>query len=164
MIYDNQEYIRRINQKSKKAFKVISVSDTTKRNLAILNTAKFIEKNKLEILDANKIDLENAKEKKLSNAFLDRLLLNDKRIQDIINGLKQIAEIDDPLGVEISRWKRPNGLDISRVSVPLGVIGIIYESRPNVTIDAGSLCIKSGNSVILRGGSDSINSSIILVK
>ena len=164
MIYDNQEYIRRINQKSKKAFKVISVSDTTKRNLAILNTAKFIEKNKLEILDANKIDLENAKEKKLSNAFLDRLLLNDKRIQDIINGLKQIAEIDDPLGVEISRWKRPNGLDISRVSVPLGVIGIIYESRPNVTIDAGSLCIKSGNSVILRGGSDSINSSIILAK
>ena len=91
-------------------------------------------------------------------------MLNDKRIQDIINGLKQIAKMDDPLGVEISRWKRPNGLDISRVSVPLGVIGIIYESRPNVTIDAGSLCIKSGNSVILRGGSDSIHSSIILAK
>ena len=164
MIYDNQEYIRSVNKKSKEAFKVISVSDATKRNLAILNTAKFIEKNKLVILDANKIDLENAKEKKVSDAFLDRLLLNDKRIQDIIKGLKLIAKMDDPLGVEISRWKRPNGLDISRVSVPLGVIGIIYESRPNVTIDAGSLCIKSGNSVILRGGSDSIHSSVILAK
>ena len=164
MIYDNQEYIRSINQKSKEAFKIISVSDAKKRNLAILKTAKFIEKNKLAILDANKIDLENAREKKVSDAFLDRLLLNDKRIQDIINGLKLIAKMDDPLGVEISRWKRPNGLDISRVSVPLGVIGIIYESRPNVTIDAGSLCIKSGNSVILRGGSDSIHSSVILAK
>ena len=103
MNYDNQEYIRSINQKSKKAFKIISVSDAKKRNLAILNTAKFIEKNKSAILDANKIDLENAKEKKVSDAFLDRLLLNDKRIQDIINGLKQIAKMDDPLGVEISR-------------------------------------------------------------
>ena len=164
MINNSQEYIRKINHKSKKAFNIISISNTKKRNLAILNTSKFIESNKSAILDANKIDLENAKEKKVTDAFLDRLFLNDKRIQDIINGLKQIAEIDDPLGVELSRWKRPNGLDISRVSVPLGVIGIIYESRPNVTIDAGSLCIKSGNSVILRGGSDSIHSSIILAK
>ena len=164
MINNSQEYIRKINQKSKKAFNTISISNTKKRNLAILNTSKFIESNKSAILDANNIDIENAKEKNVSDAFLDRLLLNDKRIQDIINGLKQIAEIDDPLGVELSRWKRPNGLDISRVSVPLGVIGIIYESRPNVTIDAGGLCIKSGNSVILRGGSDSIHSSIILAK
>tara|TARA_B100001093_G_scaffold398268_1_gene385600 strand:- start:7946 stop:9208 length:1263 start_codon:yes stop_codon:yes gene_type:complete len=164
MINNSQEYIRKINQKSKKAFNTISISNTKKRNLAILNTSKFIENNKSAILDANKIDIENAKEKNVSDAFLDRLFLNDKRIQDIINGLKQIAKIDDPLGVELSRWKRPNGLDISRVSVPLGVIGIIYESRPNVTIDAGSLCIKSGNSVILRGGSDSIHSSIILAK
>jgi glutamate-5-semialdehyde dehydrogenase len=164
MINNSQEYIRKINKKSKKAFNTISISNAKKRNLAILNTSKLIESNKSEILDANKIDIENAKEKKVTDAFLDRLFLNDKRIQDIINSLKQIAEIDDPLGVELSRWKRPNGLDISRVSVPLGVIGIIYESRPNVTIDAGSLCIKSGNSVILRGGSDSIHSSIILAK
>ena len=152
MINNSQEYIRKINKKSKKAFNTISISNAKKRNLAILNTSKLIESNKSQILDANKIDIENAKEKKVTDAFLDRLFLNDNRIQDIINGLKQIAEIDDPLGVELSRWKRPNGLDISRVSVPLGVIGIIYESRPNVTIDAGSLCIKSGNSVILRGG------------
>ena len=115
-----------------------------------------------EILQANKIDIENAKQKNLSDAFVDRLFLNDKRINDIINGLKKIAEMDDPIGIELSRWKQPNGLDISRISVPLGIIGIIYESRPNVTIDAGSLCIKSGNTVILRGGSDSINSSKIL--
>ena len=123
-----------------------------------------IKKKQDEILQANKIDLENAKQKKLTDAFVDRLILNDKRINDIIDGLKKIAEMDDPIGIELSRWKQPNGLDISRISVPLGIIGIIYESRPNVTIDAGSLCIKSGNTVILRGGSDSINSSKMLAR
>src|SRR6056300_1948346 len=157
MINNSKEYIRKINQKSKKAFNTISISNTKKRNLAILNTSKFIESNKSAILDANKIDIENAKEKNVSDAFLDRLLLNDKRIQDIINGLKQIAEIDDTLGVELSRWKRPNGLDISRVSVPLGVIGIIYESSPNLIMKAGVLFKKSGNSFIFRGGSNFIN-------
>ena len=156
------EYVKFINQKSKKAFDNISRSSSKDRNLAILNTSLFIKQKQKEILQANKIDIENAKQKNLTDAFVDRLFLNDKRMNDIINGLKKIAEMDDPIGIELSRWKQPNGLDISRISVPLGIIGIIYESRPNVTIDAGSLCIKSGNTVILRGGSDSINSSKIL--
>ena len=156
------EYVKVINQKSKKAFDNISRSSSKDRNLAILNTSLIIKQKQKEILKANKIDIENAKQKNLTDAFVDRLFLNDKRINDIINGLKKIAEMDDPIGIELSRWKQPNGLDISRISVPLGIIGIIYESRPNVTIDAGSLCIKSGNTVILRGGSDSINSSKIL--
>ena len=158
------KYIKLINKRSKEAFKEISISNSKKRNLAILNTSKIIENNQSKILEANKIDIENAQLKKMSSAFLDRLILNNERIKNITNGLKQISEMSDPLGVELSRWKRPNGLDISRVSVPLGVIGIVYESRPNVTIDAGSLCIKSGNSVILRGGSDSIHSSKILAQ
>jgi glutamate-5-semialdehyde dehydrogenase len=158
------EYVKVINQKSKNAFDNISRSSSKDRNLAILNTSLIIKKKQDEILQANKIDLENAKQKKLTDAFVDRLILNDKRINDIIDGLKKIAEMDDPIGIELSRWKQPNGLDISRISVPLGIIGIIYESRPNVTIDAGSLCIKSGNTVILRGGSDSINSSKILAR
>ena len=158
------EYVKVINQKSKNAFDNISRSSSKDRNLAILNTSLIIKKKQDEILQANKIDLENAKQKKLTDAFVDRLILNDKRINDIIYGLKKIAEMDDPIGIELSRWKQPNGLDISRISVPLGIIGIIYESRPNVTIDAGSLCIKSGNTVILRGGSDSINSSKILAR
>ena len=156
------EYVKVINQKSKNAFDNISRSSSKDRNLAILNTSLFIKQKQKEILQANKIDIGNAKQKNLTDAFVDRLFLNDKRINDIINGLKKIAEMDDPIGIELSRWKQPNGLDISRISVPLGIIGIIYESRPNVTIDAGSLCIKSGNTVILRGGSDSINSSKIL--
>jgi glutamate-5-semialdehyde dehydrogenase len=106
MINNSQEYIRKINQKSKKAFNTISISNTKKRNLAILNTSKFIESNKSAILDANKIDIENAKEKNVSDAFLDRLFLNDKRIQDIINGLKQIAEIDDPLGCRVVKMEK----------------------------------------------------------
>ena len=158
------EYVKVINQKSKNAFDKISRSSSNDRNLAILNTSLIIKKKQDEILQANKIDLENAKQKKLTDAFVDRLILNDKRINDMIDGLKKIAEMDDPIGIELSRWKQPNGLDISRISVPLGIIGIIYESRPNVTIDAGSLCIKSGNTVILRGGSDSINSSKILAR
>ena len=156
------EYVKVINQKSKNAFDKISRSSSKDRNLAILNTSLIIKQKQEEILQANKIDIGNAKQKNLTDAFVDRLFLNDKRINDIINGLKKIAEMDDPIGIELSRWKQPNGLDISRISVPLGIIGIIYESRPNVTIDAGSLCIKSGNTVILRGGSDSINSSKIL--
>ena len=158
------EYIKVINKKSKEAFQIISRSNSKDRNLAIFNTSNIIEINKDEILRANEIDIKNAKLKHLSKALVDRLLLNNNRIDDIISGLKKISQMKDPLGIEISRWKQPNGLDISRISVPLGIIGIIYESRPNVTVDAGSLCIKSGNTAILRGGSDSIHTSKVLVK
>ena len=126
MSKDIFEYIKIINQKSKNAFGNISRSSSKDRNLAIINTSLIIKQKQEEILQANKIDLENAKQKKLTNAFIDRLILNEKRINDIIDGLKKIAEMNDPIGIELSRWKQPNGLDISRISVPLGIIGIIY--------------------------------------
>ena len=160
----NFEYIKLINKQSKEAFQIISRSSSSDRNLAIINTSNIIKNSRSEILKANNIDIKNAKAKKLSKAFIDRLILNDARINEIINGLEQISNMDDPIGIELSRWQQPNGLDISRISVPLGIIGIIYESRPNVTIDAGSLCIKAGNTAILRGGSDSINTSKVLAK
>ena len=135
------EYIKNINKKSKEAFNVISRSSAKDRNLAILNTSKIIKQEQEEILKANKIDIENAKKKQLNTALIDRLFLDNKRIDNIVEGLKQISEMNDPIGVELSKWTQPNGLNISKISVPLGIIGIIYESRPNVTIDAGSLCI-----------------------
>ena len=158
------EYISKINRKSRNAFKIMSISNVSDRNLAILNTANIIKENIHNILQANNLDIKNAKDKNLNESFLDRLFLNEKRVNNIVASLIKIIEVNDPLGVELSRWVQPNGLNISRISVPLGVIGIIYESRPNVTIDAGGLCIKSGNSVILRGGSDSILTSRIFTK
>ena len=111
------EYIKNINKKSKEAFDVISRSSSKDRNLAILNTSKIIKKEQKEILKANKIDIENAKKKKLNNAFIDRLFLDNKRIDNIVEGLKQISEMNDPIGVELSKWTQPNGLNISKISV-----------------------------------------------
>jgi glutamate-5-semialdehyde dehydrogenase len=112
-----------------------------------------------EILDANAKDMQAAGQKDLSGAMLDRLLLDESRVKAMSEGIRQVAELDDPVGQVSDEWLRPNGLVIQRVRVPLGVIGIIYESRPNVTADAGALCLKSGNAVILRGGSESFHSS-----
>ena len=111
------------------------------------------------ILEANAVDMERAKERKLSSALLDRLALNDNRVAAMAEGIESIADLSDPVGNVIAEWDRPNGLKIQRVRVPLGVIGIIYESRPNVTGDAGALCLKSGNAVILRGGSEAMLSN-----
>ncbi|MEC7190699.1 MAG: glutamate-5-semialdehyde dehydrogenase, partial [Pseudomonadota bacterium] len=111
---------------------------------------------------ANQKDREHGRQTGLTNAFIDRLTLTADRIEAMATGLEDIARLDDPLGVELARWTRPNGLDIARISTALGVIGVIYESRPNVTVDAAGLCIKSGNAVILRGGSDSYHTSQML--
>jgi glutamate-5-semialdehyde dehydrogenase len=124
--------------------------------------SKHILADKKTILDANKIDIENAESKKLSASFIDRLKLNEERITSISDTLKEIASFKDPVGKILDSWQRPNGLQISRVSTPLGVIGIIYESRPNVTADAGALSLKAGNASILRGGSDSIYSCLAI--
>jgi glutamate-5-semialdehyde dehydrogenase len=134
-------------------------ADAATKNQALLAAAKSIEASAADILAANKIDMEAGEKKGLSASMLDRLLLNDERIQGMANGLRAIAELNDPINDVIAEWDRPNGLKIQRVRVPLGVIGIIYESRPNVTADAGALCLKSGNAVILRGGSESFHSS-----
>lgn len=117
-----------------------------------------------EILTANAADMDFGREKGLSAAMLDRLELNADRVEGIAASIEAVAELSDPIGRELARWQRPNGLDIARVAVPLGVIGIIYESRPNVTADAGALCFRSGNAAILRCGSESLNSSGVLVR
>ena len=153
-----------IGQDAKSAASVIATAPTKTKNEALLAIAKSLRENQQAIIDANKIDVEEGIKKGLDKAMIDRLALDEKRIEAMASGLESIVELDDPVGKELANWDRPSGLNISRVSVPLGVIGIIYESRPNVTADAGALCIKSGNAAILRGGSESFNSSNIIVK
>src|SRR5690606_4905978 len=137
----------------------LALADGATRNAALVAAARAIRTQGSAILAANAEDMRVARARGLSAALLDRLLLNDKRIESMAAGIEQIAALPDPIGTVIAEWSRPNGLLIQRVRVPLGVIGIIYESRPNVTADAGALCLKSGNAVILRGGSESSRSS-----
>jgi glutamate-5-semialdehyde dehydrogenase len=137
----------------------LRAASTQAKNKALLATADAIEARSADILAANTKDMEAARARDLTPALLDRLKLDEKRVGAMAKGLREIAELSDPVGRELARWKRPNGLDIARVATPIGVLGIIYESRPNVTADAGALCLKSGNAVILRGGSESAHSS-----
>jgi glutamate-5-semialdehyde dehydrogenase len=137
----------------------LALAPTEAKNAALLAMAAAIRRSQSEILTANALDIKAANDANRPGAFVDRLTLNPARIESMAKGLEDIAVLIDPVGQVIAAWTRPNGLRIERVRVPLGVIGIIYESRPNVTADAGALCLKSGNAVILRGGSDSLNSS-----
>ncbi len=137
----------------------LRVASTDTKNKALTAAAEAIRTHKDEILSANARDMEAAASRGMSAAMLDRLKLDDKRVEPMAKGLEDIAALADPVGKEMARWTRPNGLDIARVATPIGVIGMIYESRPNVTADAGALCMKSGNAVIFRGGSESIHSS-----
>ena len=137
----------------------MAMAATDAKNKALTVAAETILASAPDILAANAIDVEAAEAKGLSGALVDRLALNQDRIDGMAQGLTEIAALDDPVGATIAEWDRPNGLRISRVRVPLGVIGVIYESRPNVTADAGALCLKSGNPAILRGGSESFHSS-----
>ena len=148
-----------IGKEARKVSQQLAMADSKIKDNALSLMGKSIIEDKKIIIQENQIDIEKAKENNISNAFLDRLTLNDERIESIAIGLKEISNLNDPVGEQIGRWKRPNGLDIARVRTPLGVIGVIYESRPNVTADAGALCLKAGNAVILRGGSESYNSS-----
>lgn len=148
-----------IGRAAAEAARALANSTAQQRNDALLAMAAAIRTNRAAILDANRQDLEGARERNLSPALLDRLMLDDKRIEGMASGVEAIAALPDPLGVVTADWTRPNGMRIQRVRVPLGVIGIVYESRPNVTADAGALCLKSGNAVILRGGSESTQSN-----
>jgi glutamate-5-semialdehyde dehydrogenase len=156
--------IEQIGINAKEAAKILAKTSSEQKNHALEAMSGHILADKKIILDANKIDIENAEAKKLSASFIDRLELNEERISSISDALKEIASFKDPVGKILDSWQRPNGLQISRVSTPLGVIGIIYESRPNVTADAGALSLKAGNASILRGGSDSINSCLAIHK
>ena len=153
-----------IGKNAKEASYDLGVLSTKEKDNALLLMAEELVRSKSEILDANKVDLENAKEKGISEALLDRLALSDERIEEMANGLREIVKLQDPVGEVISMWQRPNGIHIGQKRVPIGVIGIIYESRPNVTCDAAGLCLKTGNASILRGGSDAINSNKAIVK
>ncbi len=151
--------MRRIAEAAKKAGQALALADSAAKNAALRAAADSIRARTGEILAANDKDMAAAEDRDLTPAFKDRLKLTPDRVEAMAAGLEDVAERDDPVGRLIDEWTRPNGLCISRISVPLGVIGIIYESRPNVTADAGGLCLKSGNAAILRGGSDSLHSS-----
>ena len=153
-----------MGQNAKEASYELGAASIGDKDKALLCMAEELLNAKDRIIAANKIDLENAKEKGISEAMLDRLALDEERINAMANGLKDIVKLQDPVGEVIAMWERPNGLQIGQKRVPIGVIGIIYEARPNVTSDAAGLCLKSGNVVILRGGSEAINSNIAVVK
>lgn len=153
-----------IGKNAKEASYELGILSTEEKDNALFLMAEELINYKKEILEANNIDLENAKEKGISDALLDRLSLSNDRIEDMANGLRDIAKLQDPVGEVVSMWQRPNGIQIGQKRVPIGVVGIIYESRPNVTCDAAGLCLKTGNASILRGGSDAINSNKAIVK
>ena len=157
------ERVTEFAQRVAEASVALSNASGELRNELLARMAELLRAQKSKIMRANAIDMERGEEKGLSSAMLDRLLLNEERIEKIARALEEIIELPDPLGRVVEEWTRPNGLRIQKVAVPLGVVGIIYESRPNVTVDAAGLCVKAGNGVLLRGGSEAINSNIALV-
>ncbi len=156
--------LKKICETLKKGSAELALQNATTKNKALSAVAKALDSKRDEILSANKKDIENAKANGISAALIDRLTLDSKRINGIIESLNIVISQADPVGEEISGWKTPNGLNIRQVRVPLGVVAIIYESRPNVTVDAFSLAYKSGNSILLRGSSSALNSNKAIVK
>ena len=147
---------------AREAARQLALCSTRTKNEALQQMARGLEQKSAAILEANRGDLERARAAGVTRAFFDRLTLTDARIETMAAGLREIAALPDPVGETVEAWRRPNGLEISRVRVPLGVIGFIYESRPNVTADAAGLCVKSGNAVLLRGGSEAIESNALI--
>ncbi len=156
---DLREAMLVIGRTARVAARELALADTAAKNAALCAMAAHLRKDKAAILKANAADVEAAKRSGLAASFIDRLTLDETRIEAMARGLEDIAELPDPTGAVLSEWTRPNGLRIARVRVPIGVIGIIYESRPNVTADAGGLCLKAGNAAILRTGSDAFQSA-----
>ena len=159
-----RELILEICKKAKVASYELAKLPTETKNQALLNMADALEKNTSEILEANNKDVKTSRDKGVKEALLDRLILNEKRILKMAQCLREVASLPDPVGEIVRTWVRPNGLIIGQLRVPLGVVAVIYESRPDVTSDASGICLKSGNAVILRGGSDAINSNLAIGK
>lgn len=157
-----KEKIKKIAQDAKKASRKMAGASIQVKNDALLKMAEDLVSNSDGLIEANSKDLEYAKQKGISIAMQDRLMLNRDRIKKMAESLLKVSQLNDPVGEIVKMWRRPNGLQIGKIRTPIGVIGIIYESRPNVTVDAASLCLKSGNAVILRGGSEAINSNIAI--
>ena len=155
--------LEQICQGAKAASQKLATLGTNEKNRALTAVASALVAASADIIAANKEDLENGKKNHMPEGLLDRLMLNEARIAQIAEGLQQVAALDDPIGEVLSMKKRPNGLMIGKKRVPLGVVGMIYEARPNVTVDAFGLCFKTGNAVILKGGSDAIHSNIAIV-
>ena len=145
-------YMKKVGEKAKLASLYLSNVNVEKRNSVLKQFSQYLRTNSQSILSSNKKDISRAKSKKIKSSMIDRLKLNNKKIAQIRNSIEAIIKFKDPIGKTLSSWKRPNGLIIKRVSIPIGVIGVIYESRPNVTSDVAALCFKTGNVVILRGG------------
>jgi glutamate-5-semialdehyde dehydrogenase len=156
---DTAALMEGIGRRARDAARPLAIAGSDRKRAALTAMAEAILRRERTILEANEDDVANGSEAGLSGAFIDRLTLTQARIRDMADGVRAIAALPDPVGEVIAAWERPNGLKIERVRTPLGVVGVIYESRPNVTADAGALCLKAGNPVILRGGSDSLNSS-----
>jgi glutamate-5-semialdehyde dehydrogenase len=163
MSISNRELMMTLGQAARDAARVLALAGSAQKNEALAAMAAKIRRSAADILSENARDLENARARDLKGSFLDRLTLDEARLEAMAKGLEDIAALPDPVGQVMANWTRPNGLEISRVRVPIGVVGIIYESRPNVTADAGGLCLKSGNAAILRGGSDSFHTSAAIV-
>ncbi len=155
--------VQEAGKRAKAASKSIMLATNQEKNHALELIAKALETHCNEIIEANKKDIENAREKGMKESLVDRLMLTDARVKALAHSVREITLLPDPIGEVIEEWSRPNGLAIKKVRVPMGVIGIIYEARPNVTVDAAVLCLKGGSSVLLRGGSDAINSNKCLV-
>ena len=155
--------LKEIGQRAKDASYILGTMDSQRKNEGLRAAASELSGRREEILRANEEDLRLAREKGMAQGLLDRLLLTPERIEGIVTGMAQVIDLEDPIGQVLSMKKRPNGLLIGQKRVPLGVVGIIYEARPNVTADAFALCFKTGNAVILRGGSDAINSNRAMV-
>lgn len=147
---------------AKEAARALALCSTKTKNEALSQMARGLEEKAAMILEANRADLERARNRGYPRAFLDRLTLSESRIEEMAAGLRQVAALPDPVGKTVEVWRRPNGLEIARVRVPLGVVGFIYESRPNVTADAAGLCLKAGNALILRGGSEALESNSMI--
>lgn len=154
--------MKKIGENARDAAFILKNASTNIKNNALLRMADELEKQSEKIISENRRDLENAAKNNLEQAKIDRLVLNQDKIHTIAEGLREVAAQADPINEVISMWRRPNGMDIGLVRVPLGVIGIIYESRPNVTADAAGLCLKAGNAIILRGGSEAIHSNVAI--
>ncbi len=161
---DVKEYMQDLGQSVRAASRVIAEATTAQKNQALLAIARILGERKVQLLEANAIDMKNGRENGLTPALLDRLEINEARIQGMIDGLEQVSSLPDPVGEMTGIRQRPSGIQVGRMRVPLGVVGIIYESRPNVTIDAASLCLKAGNAAVLRGGSEAINSNRMIAE
>src|SRR5438876_782434 len=159
---DVRDLVQAKARAARDAARALALCPTKIKNDALVQMAHGLVEKAGSLLEANRADVERARGRGATRAFLDRLTLTESRLEEMAQGLREIAALPDPVGTVVEVWRRPNGIEISRVRVPLGVVGFIYESRPNVTADAAGLCVKSGNAVILRGGSEAIDSNTMI--